>query len=129
MKPYCGYIFSRPFLGNRAPQHVQNLLIREHVRKLNGTFRLSATEYAMPDSHMMLRQLLNEAPGLAGIVAYSLFQLPPAAKDRLEVYRRVLEAGSSLHFALENLSVVDADDARRVEDVWLVQTALLGQCG
>ena len=71
-----GYIFSRPFAGERVPQHVQNLVIRDYCQKQSLNYLLSATEYAMPDSYLMLEQVLRELPGLEGIVAYSLFQLP-----------------------------------------------------
>ena len=33
MKKIKGYIFSRPFLDERAPQHIQNLVIREFCKK------------------------------------------------------------------------------------------------
>ncbi len=33
MAGYRGYIFSRPLLGNRVQQHVQNLAIREYCQK------------------------------------------------------------------------------------------------
>ena len=28
-----GYIFSRPFMGERVPQSVQNMLLREYCKK------------------------------------------------------------------------------------------------
>ena len=31
MKSLKGYIFSRPFLGERAPQHIQNIVLREQI--------------------------------------------------------------------------------------------------
>lgn len=33
-----GYIFSRPFLGERVPQHIQNIVIRDYCIKNNITF-------------------------------------------------------------------------------------------
>ena len=33
MKKVRGYIFSRPFMGERAPQHVQNIIIRDFCKK------------------------------------------------------------------------------------------------
>ena len=45
MKKLKGYIFSRPFLGERVPQHIQNIVLRDYSKKLNINFLLSATEY------------------------------------------------------------------------------------
>ena len=76
MKRVRGYIFSRPFMGERVPQHVQNLVIRDYCERNQLQFLLSATEYAMPNCHLIFEQILIELSDLHGIVAYSLFQLP-----------------------------------------------------
>ena len=33
MKKFRGYIFSRAFQGERVPQHVQNIVIRDFCKK------------------------------------------------------------------------------------------------
>ena len=76
MKQIRGYIFSRPFLDERVPQNVQNLVIREFCKKENLFYNLSASEYAMANCYKILNQLIHELKSLDGIVAYSLFQLP-----------------------------------------------------
>ncbi|OIQ88221.1 hypothetical protein GALL_299130 [mine drainage metagenome] len=119
-----GYIFSRPFLGERVPQHVQNLVIRDYCARKGLAYRLSATEYAMEGCWMMLQGVLEELPHLDGIVLYSLFQLPEQDAARLAVYQRVLAAGASLHGAVEDFALGSEDDARRVEDLWLVRRFL-----
>ncbi len=122
---YRGYIFSRPFLGERAPQHIQNLAIRDYARKNGLAYKLSATEYAMPGCHMMLEQIMGEElPSLKGIICYSIFQLPADPADRARIYGRVVAAGAELHGALEELVVRDEPSARRVEDIWRVRQAM-----
>ena len=121
---YRGYIGSRPYFGQNPPQHVQNLVIRDFCRRKGFDFLLSATEYAMPGCHMMLNQTLAELPSLHGIVLYSLFMLPRDTDKRRAVYRRVLDHGASLHGAVESQSILNAADAARIEDIWLVRLAL-----
>ncbi len=116
-----GYVSSRPFFGERAPQHVQNLVIRDFCRRAGYAYLLSATEYAMPGCFMILQQVLNELPRGGGIAAYSLFMLPKGTERRLDVYHRVLDAGASFHAAVEGLSVFSEGDIRRVEDIWQVR--------
>ena len=37
-KKLRGYIFSRSFMGERAPQHVQNIIIRDYCKRNNFTY-------------------------------------------------------------------------------------------
>lgn len=121
---YRGYNFSRSFLGERVPQHVQNLVIRDYARRNGLHYLLSVTEYTMPGSFMMLEQTLAELPILEGIIAYSIFQLPPNAKQRKSVYDRILAAEAGFHAASEGLVVASPQDVLRVEDIWRVRQAL-----
>lgn len=121
---FRGYIASRPILGERTPQHVQNLVVRDYARRRNMTYLLSATEWAMEDCFMVLEEVLADLSGLDGIVAYSLFMLPATRPDRARVWDRVLSAGKSFHFALEGFAVASASDVRRVEDIWLARSIL-----
>ena len=124
MKKVRGYIFSRPFMGERVPQHVQNLVIRDYCERNQLQFLLSATEYAMPDCHLILEQVLDELPAIEGIAAYSLFQLPQEAALRQQVYQKILQQEKTLHFAVEGLSLNNLADCERVETLWRVRQTL-----
>lgn len=124
---YRGYIASRPVMGERTPQHVQNLVVRDYARRHGLTFLLSATEYTMPDCHMILEQVLDELPHLDGIICFSLFMLPDDAPRQADIWRRVRGTGGTLHFALEGLAVACDADFHRVEDIWLARSCLEGR--
>ena len=124
MKQLRGYIFSRSFMGERVPQYVQNLVLRDYCNKINSRYLLSATEYVMDNSFLVLNQTLNELKEVDGIVAYSLFQMPFKQADRLKIYNRVLELISSLHFAVEGLKITCQSEIDKIEIVWLVKQAL-----
>jgi sporadic carbohydrate cluster protein (TIGR04323 family) len=117
---YRGYIGSRAYFGQRAPQHVQNLVVRDYCRRMGFDYLLSATEYAMPGCTIMLEEVLRELPAAAGIVLYSLFMLPEAKVRRRAVYDRVLGLGCSLHGAVEGIAIAGDADIARVEDIWAV---------
>ena len=119
-----GYLFSRPFMGERVPQHVQNLVIRDYCERKKLHFLLSATEYAMSDCHLILKQVLDELPAIAGIALYSLYQLPENAAERQSVYSRVLALGKSLHFAVEGLQAANQAECERIEILWRVRQTL-----
>ncbi|MGA1240865.1 MAG: LIC12192 family sporadic carbohydrate cluster protein, partial [Ilumatobacteraceae bacterium] len=86
MKRLRGYIFARPFMGERAPQHVQNIVLRDYCVKKGHELLLAATEYAMPDSFMILESVLEDLASVDGIVFYSLYQLPTHSAQRMSAY-------------------------------------------
>ena len=122
---YRGYVTSRPFLGERVPQHIQNLVIRDYAASQNMLYLLSATEYVMNSCDMMLQQVLAEQSEIEGVILYSIFQLPDRANRRLEVFRRLVKAGTELHAAVENIVMRTPDDAEHIETLWRVRTALI----
>ena len=121
---YRGYISSRPIGGDRVPQAVQNLVVRDFARRRGLDFLLSATEYAMPGSYLMLEQVVDELPAIAGAILYSMVQLPEERGHRLRLLRRALASGAVLHAALEDLRLADEDDLRRWEDITLIRQVL-----
>jgi sporadic carbohydrate cluster protein (TIGR04323 family) len=119
-----GYVFSRSFMGERVPQHVQNLVIRDYCERNNLQFLLSASEYAMEDCHLILKLLVDELPQIDGIAAYSVFQLPENDAERHWVYDQVLKMGKQLHFCVEGLSMRNENDRTRIENIWRVSKTL-----
>ena len=124
MKKLRGYIFARPFMGERAPQHVQNIILRDYCQKRGYELLLSATEYAMPDSYMILESVLDDLANIDGIVFYSLYQLPLQPEKRKLIYSRVLRAQKSLHFAVEGMSISNSNEIESVENCLLVKATL-----
>ena len=122
-----GYIFSRPFMGERVPQHVQNLVIRDYCKKKGIQYLLSATEYAMVGSHLILQQIMDELPQLEGIVFYSLFLLPEQKKERDRVCKVILGNKKTIFFAVEGLLMSNKIEHERIETIWQVQK-ILPQC-
>ncbi len=124
MKKVRGYIFSRPFMGERVPQHVQNLVIRDYCERNCLSYLLSAAEYAMEGCHLILEQLLAELPDLDGIAAYSLFQLPEDTAQRQWIYARLLDMKKTLHFSVEGFRVSTVQECERIETLWRIRQTL-----
>lgn len=112
-----GYIFSRPISGQTIPQRVQNLVIRSYADRHGLLFLLSAVEYRMGGSYMMLESLYEELPALEGLLFYSINMLPESAGARRILYAAALDAGAGLRFALEELRISRASDVAAIEDV------------
>jgi len=124
MRRFRGYIFSRPFLGERVPQSVQNLVIRDFCNKNKIFLLLSATEYAMKGSDLMLFKIVQELQNIEGIILYSIFQLPEVKERRLEFLNKVLSLEKSVFFALEGILTDKKSDLDTVNDIWNIKKTL-----
>lgn len=121
---YRGYIASRPIDGSRVPQHVQNLVLRDHARRKGFHFLLSATEFVPDACFRVLEGVVSGADGIDGILIYSLFMLPDDAEARREIYRRAFAKGLKLVAAVEDVELSDWSDVARVETIMQVRAAL-----
>lgn len=126
-KGYRGYIFSRPFKGGRAPQHIQQLVIRDYCQKNNMHFLLSVVEYKMPGCSMMLEQVIDELSDIEGMVVYSILTLPVKKEVRQKLYNKILSTGKTLHAAVENMVIKTKEDIDRLEDIFMVYDIINGQ--
>ena len=121
MKKMRGYNFSRPFMGERVPQHVQNIVIKDFCQKNGFNFLLSVTEYSMKNSFYILNQLANNLTGLNGIVAYSVFQMPYDDKKRETLFKKILKKKKQIFFACENLKISNTKDIERIKKIWSIK--------
>jgi len=98
-----GYIASGEYNGCRAPQHVQNQIVKLYCDANNLTFVLSRAEYWIDgNTKCQLWAALKE--GFKHIVFFSLWQLPLDEKEREEVYKHCWTNKITLHFATERMS-------------------------
>lgn len=118
---YRGYVGTRPVRGQRTPQHVQNIVIRDYARRHNLHYLLSGVEYVMAGSYMMLEDLLSDLANTRGIICYSLFMLPEDAAYRRRIYDRILTAKAELHAAVEDVAIRTEADIPAIEDLFALQ--------
>lgn len=111
-------------MGERAPQYIQNLAIRDYCNKNKYNFILSSVEYAMEGSSLILDEIISKIKSIDGIAFYSLFQLPINETKRKYVYTKILENKKSLHFILENLKLENWNDISKIENIWLIKKTL-----
>ena len=111
-------------MGERVPQHVQNLVIRDYCKKQGIQYLLSATEYALADSYLILQQVLDDLSQLDGIVFYSLFLLPEQKLERDRVTHIILDNNKIIHFAVEGLLMSNKTEQNRIETIWQVKNVL-----
>jgi len=123
-KKYRGYIFSRSFNGERLPQSVQNLVIREFCNKNNFIFLLSKAEYTMENSYSILKYSLEELKKISGMIFYSIMMLPNDKKLRNFIYQRFIKLNKNLYFALENKKISSSKDINNIEEILMIKRTL-----
>ena len=121
MKKVKGYIFSRPFLDERAPQHVQNIVIRYFCEKNSFHYLLSSSEYKIKNSFVILKGLISKINNFDGIVAYSLFQLPEDYNERNKMLNKIIQKKKFICFAVEEIIVSSQKDIKKVNKIWLIK--------
>ena len=124
MKKIRGYIFSRSFMGERVPQHVQNIVIRDFCKKNSLNYLLSATEYRMKNSFLILKDIISHMKDFDGIVAYSLFQLPSEINKRNKILKQIKKNKKTISFAVEQVSVSNLNDIDNLNSIWEVKKIL-----
>lgn len=121
MKKVKGYNFSREFMGERAPQHVQNIVMQDYCKKNNLIFLMSATEYAMKNSYSILNGLISNLSEVEGIIFYSLFQLPEKLNQRQDILKRIIKKKKKVFFAVEGISIKNINDLKLIDDIWKIK--------
>ena len=111
-------------MGERVPQHIQNQVIRTYCIQNNFEYLLSAVEYSMRNSTLMLNQIFNETKNLDGIGFYSLFQLPESDIERNKFLKKILKKKKFVFFAVENIILSSSKDVERIENIWLIKKIL-----
>ncbi len=106
--------------GERAAQHVQNLVVRTYAERVGLPLRLSAVEYTMPGCYLMLEDLLGQLGKIQGIVFYTIHMLPRRADYRRDVLQRIIDSKGEFHAALEGIAIRDATGIDRLEDTFSV---------
>ena len=126
-KTLKGYIFSRSFMGERVPQGVQNLFLREYCKKNKYNFQLSSVEYRMNGSYIHLNNLVNNLKKYDGILAYSLFQLPNDPDVRTNLLIKIIKYKKTLHCAIEDIVIKDLNSIEKINDIWSIKQTISSQ--
>ena len=114
---YIGYIFSREIKNNYIPQKVQNLVIRDYAKRLNFNLKLSATEYKMNKSFLVLKSLLKRNANYSGIIFYSVSMLWDCKEYKI-LLTKFLKNKIYLFFALEEFSVKNINDIIKLNQIF-----------
>ena len=123
MNKFKGYISSRAFMGERVPQNIQNLCIRDFCKKNNFHYVLSSTEHAMENSFLVLKKLSNSLGKIDGIVMYSMFQLPNNKDLRFKIFSNFKKKKKKIFFALENKEL-NINSLELIEDIWDIKNVI-----
>ena len=78
-------------MEERVPQNIQNLTIKNYCITNKLLLQMSAVEYTMDGSYIILRNLFNDLNSIDGLIFYSLFQLPIDDNERNNICKFILQ--------------------------------------
>ena len=110
-KKLQGYISSGKIGENFFPQKIQNLCLKNYCDVNNYTLILSATEFKMKKSNLVLKGLKEKIKSFDGVVFFSIKQID---KDKLSILKYFVNCKKEIHFYYENLSIKSIKDFRKV---------------
>tara|TARA_B100000674_G_C37749278_1_gene872662 strand:+ start:582 stop:998 length:417 start_codon:yes stop_codon:yes gene_type:complete len=116
-----GYVSSREFFEYNPPQKIQNLAIRDYCSSNKFNYLLSATEYSMKNSYLILDEFLKFRDGSDGLAFYSIFQLPLNFTLRQNIFDKILKKRKQLHFSLENLALKNKNDINLIHNLFFIK--------
>ena len=111
-------------MGERVPQNIQNLVIRNFCEKNKYLYLLSAAEYAMENSDAILKSIINDTRDINGIIAYSLYQLPEDMDIRSLTLKRIISKKIFFVSAVEQIFVKNLKDIHNVNRLWQIKEIL-----
>ena len=116
-------------MGERVPQSVQNIVIRDFCNKNNLLYMLSAVEYAMKNSSLILKAEVNsliseDSTNFLGLISYSMFQLPESDELRKTILKKMIIHKKIFFCALENIKISSISDVNKIENIWRIKKNL-----
>ena len=114
---YRGYISSN-MQERSVPQNIQQLVIRDYCKRNGLEFLLSTTEYG--NGYIMLNSLVDNK-SIEGLVMYSIWQMPRDKLERINIIFNGMLLPGKIHFAAENIRMVNMDNVQMLEDIWLLK--------
>ena len=112
-------------MGERAPQHVQNIVIRDYCNKKSFNFLLSDSEYKMKNSFLILKNIVSKIKNYDLIIAYSVFQLPENEIERKKILVKIIKNKKEFHFAVEQIKVKSLKDIKVIDRLWKIKKTML----
>ena len=127
MLKFRGYISSRALNdGTITDQSIQNLVIRTACEKRKFNYMLSATEYGMKNSYLMLNQVLSELKKkkFDGIAFYSIDQLPTKQNLRNKIYNIAKKYNKKILLSLEGIILSKKNEIEEFENLFKIRKYL-----
>ena len=125
MQKVRGYIFSSDFCGEKIPQNVQNLYIRNYFKNNNLHYMLSSVEYSIHNSVYILDGLFDEINNVNGVVFYSFYQLPKNSLKRKEFFIEMVNFKKKIFFCSENITINKIEDFEKIETLWQLKQVVI----
>ena len=125
-KGYRTYVSARPFGEMAIPVPIQHIYLRTYAERKGLLYKLAVNEFIFDNCYLQLEHAVGELEEDRhdGILMSSIHMLPESKSHRLDIYDRVIRTGSKMFFALEDMSIGNAEDIDKVEEILTIRNTL-----
>lgn len=110
-KKLHGYISSGKIGNNFFPQKIQNLCLKTYCNINKYSFILSATEFKMKKSILVLKGLGEKLKKFDGVIFFSIEQLDD---KKFLILKDLIKKNKEIHFYYENIKLKSEKDLKNV---------------
>ena len=110
-KKLHGYISSGKIGNNFFPQKIQNLCLKTYCNMNKYSFVLSATEFKMINSNLVLKGLKENSKKFDGVIFFSINQLD---EKKFLILKNLINKNKEIHFYYENIKIKNKKDFKNV---------------
>jgi len=109
--------YSWPDVGflKYLPNSIQHVVINDKASKLDGRITFYAAEdFETLATQGVIKEKIAQRPSVAGIIFFTLKQFCYGERFNFSLLRDIVNSGYEVHFARENMSILDQSDLDKI---------------
>ena len=109
--------YSWPDVGflKYLPNSIQHVVINDKASKLDGRITFYAAEdFETLATQGVIKEKIAQRPPVAGIIFFTLKQFCYGERFNFGLLRDILDSGYEVHFARENMSILERSDLDQI---------------
>ena len=118
---FFNYIQNSSFGNYYVPARFQYVILKDYYKKINQDFILPQGEAYFSKKKIRLNTLINELKKYDNLILISMFMFPQVKKDRLILFKKLIDKKVKVHLIFENLIIQNKSDYSKIENIFKLQ--------
>jgi sporadic carbohydrate cluster protein (TIGR04323 family) len=118
---YLNYIQNSPFGKYYIPARFQYVILKDYYKKIKQDFTLPQGEAYFSKKKIRLNTLINGLKKNDNLILISIFMFPENKKNRLALYKKLINKRVRVHFIFESRVIQNKNDYSKIENIFKLQ--------